>query len=135
MASLTYQQFNTKTLSGLSDTYSNNITCDTITINNNLICPTGCILTLPASSIQDSYLSSNVAFRNQANTFTLANTFNSNVYNNATTVHYSDQRYVSVQGNATETQIYQNNGGLWLSNIDNSQFITILTKTSGGVSV
>jgi len=135
MSSLTNQQANTKSMTGLSNTYSTNIVCDTFQCDQQFTISPGCVISLPANSIPDSALSSNVAFRNQANTFTLANTFNSNVYNNATTVHYSDQRYVSVQGNGTETQIYQNNGGLSLTNINNSQFVAIFSKTSGGVSV
>jgi len=86
MTSLSGQQYSTKTMSGLSNTYSNNIVCDTIDINNSLTLEPGGVLTLPPNSVQDSYLSNNVAFRNQANTFSLTNIFSNIVQFTSTTI-------------------------------------------------
>ena len=86
MTSLSGQQYSTKTMSGLSNTYSNNIVCDTIDINNSLTLEPGGVLTLPPNSVQDSYLSNNVAFRNQANTFSLTNIFSNIVQFTSSTI-------------------------------------------------
>ena len=73
MSSLTNQQANTKSMTGLSDTYSTNIVCDTFECSDEFTIDPGCVITLPANSIPDSALSTNVAFRNQNNTFSLTN--------------------------------------------------------------
>jgi hypothetical protein len=96
------QQFNTKSMSGLSDTYANNIICDTLEVIDELTLDPGGILTLPPNSVQDSYLSNNVAFRNQANTFTLANTFTNTVQFTSTTIPVITQ---SIPANDASTKI------------------------------
>ena len=71
------QQFNTKSMTGLSDTYSTNIVCDTIDINQSLTVEPGGTVTLPNNSISDAALSTNVALLNRnPQTFTGNNTFN-----------------------------------------------------------
>lgn len=120
MTSLSGQQYSTKTMSGLSNTYSNNIVCDTIDINNSLTLEPGGVLTLPPNSIQDSYLSNNVAFRNQSNIFIQPNIFTSTV---------------NFQGGGSETQLVQVAGGFGINNVTNSRFVSLSSKTSGGVAV
>jgi hypothetical protein len=102
MASLSNQQYNTKSMSGLNDVYSNNIVCDTIEVADEFTLDPGGILTLPPNSVQDSYLSNNVAFRNQANTFTLANTFTNTVQFTSTTIPIITQ---SIPANDATTKI------------------------------
>lgn len=75
MSSLTNQQSNTKSLTGLSDTYSTNIVCDTFEVSQQFTIDPGCVITLPVNSIPDSALSTNVALKNGANVFTNTNTF------------------------------------------------------------
>jgi len=75
MSSLTNQQSSTKSLTGLSDTYSTNIVCDTFEVSQQFTIDPGCVITLPANSIPDSALSTNVALKNGANVFTNTNTF------------------------------------------------------------
>jgi hypothetical protein len=85
-------------MTGLSDTYSTNIVCDTIDIANELTVEPGGIVTLPPGSIQDSYVSSNVAFRNQVNNFTLANNFASITNFNALSIGNATYRnFQSIQ--------------------------------------
>jgi hypothetical protein len=80
MSSLSGQSAGTKSLSGLSDTYSTNIVANTVEVLDEFIVDTGATITLPANSIQDSYLSTNVALLNRnPQTFTGVNTFNNNV--------------------------------------------------------
>ena len=102
MTSMNLQQYNTKSMSGLSDTYANNIFCDTIDVADALTLEPGGVLTLPNNSIQDSYLSNNVAFRNQANTFSLANTFTNTVQFTSTTIPVITQ---SIPANDATTKI------------------------------
>jgi len=102
MTSMSNQQYNTKSMSGLSDTYANNIFCDTIDVADSLTLEPGGVLTLPNNSIQDSYLSNNVAFRNQANTFSLANTFTNTVQFTSTTIPVITQ---SIPANDATTKI------------------------------
>ena len=102
MTSMNLQQYNTKSMSGLSDTYANNIFCDTIEVSDAFTCEPGCVITLPNNSIQDSYLSNNVAFRNQANTFSLANTFTNTVQFTSTTIPVITQ---SIPANDATTKI------------------------------
>jgi len=102
MASMSNQQFSTKSMSGLSDVYSNNIFCDTLDVADAFTCEPGCVITLPNNSIQDSYLSNNVAFRNQANTFSLANTFTNTVQFTSLTIPVITQ---SIPANDATTKI------------------------------
>jgi len=89
MSSLTNQSSSTKSLTGLSDTYSTNIICDTFEVSAQFTIDTGCIINIPANIIPDSALSTNVAFKNQSNTFTQTNTFNALTIQNATLRNFS----------------------------------------------
>ena len=120
MASLSNQQFNTKSMTGLSDTFSSNIICDTFECSDEFTIDPGCVITLPANSIPDSALSTNVAFRNQTNTFTQPNIFTNTV---------------NFQGGGSETQLIQVSGGFGINNITSSRFVSISTKTGAGVAV
>ena len=102
MTSMNLQQYNTKSMSGLSDVYANNIVCDTIDVADEFTCDPGCVISLPTASIQDSFLTTNVAFRNQANTFTLANTFTNTVQFTSTTTPIITQ---SIPANDATTKI------------------------------
>lgn len=102
MSSLTNQQANTKSLTGLSDTYSTNIVCDTFECSQQFTIDPGCVITLPANSIPDSALSTNVAFRNQNNTFSLTNIFSSIVQFTSTTIPIITQ---SIPANDATTKI------------------------------
>lgn len=79
MASLSNEQFNTKSMTGLSDTFSSNIVCQTFECSDEFTIDPGCVITLPANSIPDSALSTNVAFRDQFNNFSNTNTFSGTV--------------------------------------------------------
>ena len=102
MSSLTNQQANTKSMTGLSDTYSTNIVCDTFECSDEFTIDPGCVITLPANSIPDSALSTNVAFRNQNNTFSLTNIFSSIVQFTSTTIPIITQ---SIPANDATTKI------------------------------
>jgi len=102
MSSLTNQQANTKSLTGLSDTYSTNIVCDTFECSQEFTIDPGCVITLPANSIPDPALSTNVAFRNQNNTFSLTNIFSSIVQFTSTTIPVITQ---SIPANDATTKI------------------------------
>ena len=106
MASLSNQQYNTKSMSGLSDVYATNIVCDTIDVADEITLEPGGILTLPNNSIQDSYLSNNVAFRNQNNTFSLTNIFSNIVQFTSTTIPVITQ---SIAANDASTKISTTN--------------------------
>ena len=86
MSSLSGQQYNSKNMTGLSDVYSTNIVCDTIDVADEITLEPGGILTLPPASVKDSYLSANVAFRNQSNTFSQSNIFSNSVQFTSTTI-------------------------------------------------
>ena len=75
MSSLSNQQFNTKTMTGISDSYSNNIICDSLEITQNLTVDVGAIISFPPSSISDISLSSNVTLKNGSNIFVNTNKF------------------------------------------------------------
>ncbi len=79
MSSLSGQQFNTKSMTGISDTYSNNIITDTLEVTTSMVLDTGATITLPVSSIADSALSTNIPLKNGSNTFTNTNFFTQNV--------------------------------------------------------
>ena len=102
MSSLTNQQANTKSLTGLSDTYSTNIVCDTFECIQEFTIDPGCVINLPANSIPDPALSTNVAFRNQNNTFSLTNIFSSIVQFTSTTIPVITQ---SIPANDATTNI------------------------------
>jgi hypothetical protein len=140
MSSLTGQSSSTKSLTGLSDTYSTNIVCDTLEVADEFTCDPGCVITLPPASIQDSYLTANVAFRNQVNNFTLANNFASTTTNNGTSNFNSTmnvnngtiQNFFST-GGTSNSRIQQTSSGLQLVNGTSSQTIGLYTRTSLGV--
>jgi len=102
MSSLTNQQANTKSLTGLSDSYSTNIVCDTFECIQEFTIDPGCVINLPANSIPDPALSTNVAFRNQNNTFSLTNIFSSIVQFTSTTIPVITQ---SIPANDATTKI------------------------------
>jgi hypothetical protein len=144
--SLTGQQSSTKSLTGLSDTYSTNIVCETLEVSDEFTCDPGCIITLPPASIQDSYLTANVAFRNQVNAFTLGNSFASTTTHNGTTTNNGTSNFNSTvnvlngtiqnffsAGGTSNSRIQQTATGLQLVNGTPSQSIGIYTRTAGGV--
>ena len=113
MSSLANQQFNTKSMTGLSDTYSTNIICDTLDVLNEFTCEPGCIITLPANSISDSALSTNVAFKNQNNIFTTTNTFNDTV----TIARTGNQLFIRDPANTAPSTIVQTGNTLTINAI------------------
>ena len=146
MSSLTGQSSSTKSLTGLSDTYSNSIFCDTLEVADEFTCDPGCVITLPPASIQDSYLTANVAFRNQINNFTLANNFASTTTHNGTTTNNGTSNFNAVMnvnngtiqnffstGGTLNSRIQQTASGLQLVNGNNLGTIGLYTRTSGGV--
>ena len=141
MSSLTNQTSSTKSMSGLSDVYSNNIVCDTLEVADEFTCDPGCVITLPPASIQDSYLTANVAFRNQVNNFTLTNNFagttnfNGTTNQNVNSFHNAIQFYTSTGGNGTQSRITQNNFGIEIVNMAVSQAVILQSRTSGGTIV
>ena len=128
MASLTNQQSNTKSLTGLSDTYSTNIVCDTFEVSNEFTIDTGCIVNIPANSIPDSALSTNVALKNDANIFTNTNTFNDTV----TISRTANQLFIRDPVNAAPSTISQNGNILNISSINGiaATTITLSARTS-----
>lgn len=142
MSSLTNQQSSTKSMSGLSNTYSTDIVCDNFTCGTSFTITPGCVITLPANSIPDSALSTNVAFRNQANTFTQTNTFNGATDFNLRTKNFAYEAVVfpadfrALDSTQTyPTQWYQNGTLSQIQANYNSGTIQFGTKTSGGVSL
>jgi hypothetical protein len=146
MLSLTNQSSSTKSLTGLSDTYSTNIVCETLEVSDEFTCDPGCIITLPPASIQDSYLTANVAFRNQVNAFTLGNSFASTTTHNGTTTNNGTSNFNSTvnvlngtiqnffsAGGTSNSRIQQTASGLQLVNGTSSQSIGLYTRTAGGV--
>ena len=127
MASLTNQQSNTKSLTGLSDTYSTNIVCDTLDVANEFTCETGCVITLPANSISDSALSTNVAFKNQNNIFTTTNTFNDTL----TIARTGSQLFIRDPANTAPSTIVQTGNTLTINAISGVGTTLVLnTRTS-----
>ena len=141
MSSLTNQSSSTKSLTGLSDTYSTNIVCDTLEVADEFTCDPGCIITLPPASIQDSYLTANVAFRNQVNNFTLTNNFagttnnNGTVNNNSTVFVNNGSIQYFVGTNSTQTRLQQTTTSFQIVNQNNSQAIILSSRTSAGAPV
>ena len=128
MSSLANQQFNTKSMTGLSDTYSTNIICDTLDVLNEFTCEPGCIITLPANSISDSALSTNVALKNGANIFTNTNTFNDTV----TISRTANQLFILDPVNTAPSTISQSGTILNISSITGiaGTTITLSARTS-----
>ena len=142
MSSLTNQQSSTKSMTGLSNTYSTDIVCDNFTCDTSFTISPGCVITLPANSIPDSALSTNVAFRNQANTFTQTNTFNGATDFNLRTKNFAYEAVVfpadfrALDSTQTyPTQWYQSGTTSIITANYNSSIIQMSTKTSGGVSL
>jgi len=148
MSSLTNQSSSTKSLTGLSDTYSTNIVCDTLEVADEFTCDPGCVITLPPASIQDSYLTSNVAFRNQVNSFTLANNFASTTTHNGTTTNNGTSNFNSTMnvtngsiqnfystGGTSNSRLQQTASSFQIVNGTNNQAIILSTRTSGGSPV
>lgn len=140
MSSLTNQQSSTKSMSGLSNTYSTDIVCDNFTCDTSFTISPGCVITLPSNSIPDSALSTNVAFRNQANTFTQTNTFNGATDFNVRTKNFAYEAVVfpadfrALDSTQTyPTQWYQFGTLSQIQANYNSGTIQFGTKTSGGV--
>jgi hypothetical protein len=146
MSSLTGQQYNSKNMTGLSTVYSTNIECDTIDVADEITLEPGGILTLPAASIQDSYLSANVAFRNQVNNFTLANNFAGTTTHTGITTNNGTSNFNAVMnvnngtiqnffatGATSNSRIQQTASGLQIVNGTSSQIIGLYTRTSLGV--
>lgn len=130
MSSLTNQTSSTKSMSGLSDTYSTNIVCDTFQCDLQFTISPGCVISLPNNSIPDAALSTNVALLNRnPQTFTGVNNFNADTNQNAI------QYFVSTGGNGTRTRMTQSNNGLEIVNQNNTQFIQIVSRTAAGASV
>ena len=126
MSSLSNQQFNTKSMTGLSDTYSNNIVCDTLEVIDELTLDTGGVLTLPASSVQDSYLTSNVALLNRTTqVFTGQNYFSAN-----TTLTNGAFLYLTAPTGGTQTRFRQSTVGFDIINMNISQSINLQTRTA-----
>ena len=124
------QQFNFKNMSGISDSYSTNIICDTIDITDSLTVEPGGTVTLPNNSIQDSYLSTNVALLNRnPQTFSGVNNFTNNINSSLNIL------CTSSGGNGTVTRLSQTNNGFSITNNSNSQFIVLQSRTSAGVGV
>jgi hypothetical protein len=125
MSSLTNQTSSTKSMSGLSDTYSTNIVCDTFQCDLQFTISPGCVISLPNNSIPDAALSTNVALLNRnPQTFTGVNNFNTNTFQKA--IEY----FVSPSG-TTSTSITQSNVGFTILNEDTSQFIRLQTRFGG----
>ena len=128
MTSLANQQFNTKSMTGLSDIYSTNIVCDTLDVANEFTCEPGCVITLPNNSISDTALSTNVALKNDANIFTNTNTFNDTV----TISRTANQLFIRDPVNAAPSTISQNGNILNISSINGiaATTITLSARTS-----
>jgi hypothetical protein len=142
MSSLTNQQSSTKSLTGLSNTYSTDITCNNFTCDTSFTISPGCVITLPANSIPDSALSTNVAFRNEANTFTQSNIFNGATDFNLRTKNFAYSAVVfpadfrALDSTQTyPTQWYQNGTLSQIQANYNGGTIQFGTKTPGGVSL
>lgn len=134
MSSLTNQQSNTKSLTGLSDTYSTNIVCDTFEVSQQFTIDNGCIVNIPANSIPDSALSTNVALKNGANIFTNTNTFNDTV----TISRTANQLFIRDPANVGPSTISQTGSSLNISSVSNnatpqtSMVLSTRNTTNGG---
>lgn len=131
MSSLSNQQFNTKTMTGISDTYSDNIICDTLEVINDFTVDDGGVVNLPDNSLQDSYLSSNVALLNRiTQVFTGQNYFSAN-----TTLSNGAFLYLIASTGGTQTRLRQSTAGFDIINMNISQSINFQTRTAGNVLV
>lgn len=131
MSSLSNQQFNTKTMTGISDTYSDNIICDTLEVINDFTVDDGGVINLPDNSIQDSYLSSNVALLNRiTQVFTGQNYFSAN-----TTLSNGALLYLTAPTGGTQTRLRQSTAGFDIINMNISQSINFQTRTSANALV
>ena len=131
MSSLSNQQFNTKTMTGISDTYSDNIICDTLEVINDFTVDDGGVINLPDNSLQDSYLSSNVALLNRiTQVFTGQNYFNAN-----TTLSNGAFLYLIAPTGGTQTRLRQSMTGFDIINMNISQSINFQTRTSANALV
>ena len=130
MSSLSNQQFNTKTMTGISDTYSDNIICDTLEVINDFTVDDGAVITLPDNSLQDSYLSSNVALLNRnPQSFTGINTFTNDT--NQSAIQY----FISTGGNTSRTRMQQDNTGFSIVNQSAAQVIRLTTRSTLGGAI
>ena len=142
MSSLTNQNASTKSLSGLSDVFSTNIICDTFEVSAEFTIDTGCIVNIPANIIPDSALSTNVAFRNQSNTFTQPNTFNALTIQNATLRNFTSIQAVFPADfrmlDSTQTyftQMFQNGTLCQIDGNHASSRIQMSTRNASSVAV
>ena len=126
MSSLTNQSASTKSMTGLSDTYSTNIVANTVEVIDNLTVDTGATITLPANSISDTALSTNVALLNRnPQTFTGANTFDQSTIQSLGTFLI----FRAVSGGSV-SRINQQTTGLLISNNNSNQVISLQTRTT-----
>jgi hypothetical protein len=126
MSSLTNQNANTKSMTGLSDTYSTNIVANSVEVLDEFIVDDGATITLPANSIQDSYLSTNVALLNRTpQTFTGQNYFNAN-----TTLSNGAFLYFTAPTGGTQSRLRQSTVGFDIINMNISQSINFQTRTA-----
>ncbi len=131
MSSLSNQQGNSKSLTGLSDDYSSNIVTNTLEVIDEFTVDTGGVINLPANSIQDSYLSSNVALLNRiTQVFTGQNYFSAN-----TTLSNGAFLYLIASTGGTQTRLRQSTTGFDIINMNISQSINFQTRTAGNVLV
>ena len=131
MSSLSNQQFNTKTMTGISDTYSDNIICDTLEVINDFTVDDGANINLPDNSLQDSYLSSNVALLNRTpQVFTGQNYFSAD-----TTLTNGAFLYLTGPTGGTQTRLRQSTTGFDIINMNISQSINFQTRTSANALV
>lgn len=131
MSSLTNQNANTKSMTGLSDTYSTNIVANSVEVLDEFIVDDGATITLPANSIQDSYLSTNVALLNRTpQTFTGQNYFNAN-----TTLSNGAFLYFTAPTGGTQSRLRQSTVGFDIINMNISQSINFQTRTAANALV
>jgi len=131
MSSLTNQNANTKSMTGLSDTYSTNIVANSVEVLDEFIVDDGATITLPANSIQDSYLSTNVALLNRTpQTFTGQNYFSAN-----TTLNTGAFLYFTAPTGGTQSRLRQSTLGFDIINMNISQYINFQTRTAANALV
>ena len=124
MSSLTNQTSSTKSMTGLSDVYSTDINCNNFTVDTSFTITPGCVISLPANSIPDAALSTNVALLNRnPQTFTGANTFSNttsftNIMNlssgNTFNFNSSVANFATTSGGTSNTSIRQTTARLFL---------------------
>ena len=110
MSSMSGQQFNTKSMTGISNSYVNNIITDAIEVTTNLTVDNGAVVILPNSSISDNALSSNVPLKNSSNIFTNTQIIsNQNILQIKGTSGYARLQYIDT-GNYLELQNMTSSG-------------------------